>query len=180
LKFEGVKEDSIKKHLAEAAGAGLIVLYTVDGKAYLEIQDFGQRVQAKSKYPGPEDGSPDSSVIHGGSRRKTAVVGDGVEGEGGSTRTRTKRNPKTPLPDGFALSERVQTWAKERGFTRLSEHLDAFKAKCLANGYTYADWDSAFMEAVRNDWAKLGSSRNSTVNHGEPVKRPPPKREFPG
>lgn len=84
LKLDSVKEDSIKKHLAEAEGAGLIVLYTVAGKAYLEMQDFGQRIQSKSKFPAPPentnkppstpDEKQDSTVVHGGSPGKTALV----------------------------------------------------------------------------------------------------------
>ena len=80
LKVDSVKEDSIKKHLAEAVGAGLIVLYTVGGKEYLEIQDFGQRIQSKSKYPEPNGVPLKSTVDHGGSREKTALVGVGDEG----------------------------------------------------------------------------------------------------
>lgn len=95
LKLDSVKEDSIKKHLAEAEGAGLIVLYTVAGKAYLEMQDFGQRVQSKSKFPEPPgcideippttDAHQDSTVIHGDQQKKTALVGDGVEVEVGTS-----------------------------------------------------------------------------------------------
>ncbi len=94
LKLDSVKEDSIKKHLAEAEGAGLIVLYTVAGKAYLEMQDFGQRVQSKSKFPEPPEGideipptpdeHQDSTVIHGDPQKQTALVGDEVEVEGGT------------------------------------------------------------------------------------------------
>ena len=52
LKLDSVKEDSIMKHLAECVGAELIVLYTVEGKEYLEMRDFKQQVRAKdSKYP---------------------------------------------------------------------------------------------------------------------------------
>ena len=55
LKLDSVKEDSIKKHLTECADAGLIVLYTVADKAFLELQDFRQQVRAKdSKYPAPD------------------------------------------------------------------------------------------------------------------------------
>jgi hypothetical protein len=55
LKLDSVKEDSISKHLAECVDARLIVLYTVAGKAYLELQDFRQQVRAKdSKYPAPD------------------------------------------------------------------------------------------------------------------------------
>src|SRR5690606_33863767 len=94
LKLDSVKEDSIKKHLAEAEGAGLIVLYTVAGKAYLEMQDFGQRIQSKSKFPEPpgnSQGSPkipdedqDSTVIHGEPPEPAALVGDEVGVEGGT------------------------------------------------------------------------------------------------
>lgn len=90
LKLDSVKEDSIKKHLAEAEGAGLIVLYTVAGKAYLEMQDFNQRIQSKSKFPEPPeivdeplsnpDEKQDSTVTHGDSPGKTALVV--VEDEG--------------------------------------------------------------------------------------------------
>lgn len=63
LKLDSVKEDSIKKHLAEAEDAGLIVLYTVAGKAYLELQDFRQQVRAKeSKFP-PPDKHPLSTCV---------------------------------------------------------------------------------------------------------------------
>jgi hypothetical protein len=65
------------------------------------------------------------------------------------------RKPKTPLPEDFKISPAVYQWAKNKGHTRLDEHLESFKAKCRANGYQYIDWDSAFMEAVRSDWAKL-------------------------
>lgn len=52
LKLDSVKEDSISKHLAECVGARLIVLYTVEGKSYLELVDFRQQVRAKeSRYP---------------------------------------------------------------------------------------------------------------------------------
>jgi hypothetical protein len=161
-----VKEDSIKKHLAEAAGAGLVVLYTVGGKEYLEIQDFGQRIQSKSKFPEPTHSV--STVSHGGTREVTAMNGTppsstavvgvvvGVEGECGSdTRKRGRRAPKKPIPDDFGISERVRTWAEGKGFTRLEDHLEVFVSKAKANAYAYADWDSAFMGAIRDDWAKL-------------------------
>lgn len=93
---------------------------------------------------------------------------EGKEGKG-KEHASTTRVKKTPLNESFTVSERVKTWAIEKGHSRLSEHLDAFKAKAKANGYTYADWDSAFMEAIRNDWAKLSSSPSSTVSNGASV-----------
>jgi hypothetical protein len=55
-----------------------------------------------------------------------------------------------------------------KGFSLLDEHLEAFKAKCAAKGYSYADWDAAFQEAVRQDWAGL----RKTMGNG--AKRPTP------
>lgn len=75
---------------------------------------------------------------------------------------KSQRKPaKAPLPPDFGISTRVEAWATEKGHARLPEHLEAFKAKCRANGYTYADWDSAFMEAIRQDWAQLSTPKPS-------------------
>lgn len=171
LKVDSVKDDSIKKHLAEAAGAGLIVLYTVGGKEYLEIQDFGQRVQSKSKFPEPpvHSGStvnhgepPRETVGDGDSRFSTAVVGVVVEDEGVVGKMRGKPR-KTRLPDGFAISGRVKQWAEEKGHTRLPERLEHFVSAAKAKGYEYVDWDEAFMNAVRNDWANLGPGQGEAA-----------------
>jgi uncharacterized protein YdaU (DUF1376 family) len=67
----------------------------------------------------------------------------------------TPARKKVPLPSDFAVSPRVSAWATEKGFDRLPDHLDAFRRKAEMNAYRYADWDLAFMEAVREDWAKL-------------------------
>lgn len=80
---------------------------------------------------------------------------------GSTSRATPKRRaaPKRPLPEDFAVSPRVEAWAAQKGFGRLAEHLDAFRAKCVAHGYAYADWDAAFMEAIREDWAGLRGTR---------------------
>jgi hypothetical protein len=46
----------------------------------------------------------------------------------------------------------------------LEEHLESFTAKCRANGYCYADWDAAFMEAIRSNWARIGEDRGGNGN----------------
>lgn len=66
-----------------------------------------------------------------------------------------KSKRKTSIANDFVVSQRVQSWAKEKGFDRLDEHLDAFTRKAKMNGYQYLDWDLAFMEAIREDWAKI-------------------------
>lgn len=120
LKLDSVKEDSIKKHLAEAEGAGLIVLYTVAGKAYLEIQDFGQRIQSKSKFPEPPETTDDSpsfpderqkpTVNHGEPPKKTALVG--VEDEVNTLSGSPDDSP--PDPDPKAVAREVLAYLNQK------------------------------------------------------------------
>ena len=66
-----------------------------------------------------------------------------------------------PLPKDFEISGRVRVWAEKKGHGKLDEHLEAFKRKCRAKDYKYADWDDAFMEAIRENWAKLDATQRS-------------------
>ncbi len=61
------------------------------------------------------------------------------------------------LPEGFGISERVKTWAGEKGFANLDPHFDALVSYAKRKGATYADWDEALMEAIRKDWGGTGS-----------------------
>jgi len=65
------------------------------------------------------------------------------------------KTAKTQIPEDFEISERVRVWAAKGGFTMLEQHLDAFSRKCKAKAYENVSWDDAFMEAIREDWAKL-------------------------
>lgn len=72
------------------------------------------------------------------------------------TETEKKRACATRLPEGFAVSDRVLKWATARGLQGVIElHLEAFISTCRAKGYTYVDWDEAFMNAVRKNWARI-------------------------
>jgi hypothetical protein len=62
LKLDRVSEPDVVKWLGECSNTGLVRLYTVEGKEYLEILKFGQRLRAmKSRYPAP-DGSGGHSL----------------------------------------------------------------------------------------------------------------------
>jgi len=81
--------------------------------------------------------------------------------------TPEKRKPtKTTLPDGFGISEAVREWAKQNGYTRLQEHLECFIGYAKAHGKTYADWDQAFKNCIRDNWAKLDNSTSQVVGQG--------------
>lgn len=82
-----------------------------------------------------------------------------------------KRKPqKAPMPEDFVVSERVRVWAAGKGYGQLDDHLEAFKRKASANGYVYANWDDALMEAIREDWAKLRGRKPNGV-------APPPEQQ---
>jgi hypothetical protein len=61
------------------------------------------------------------------------------------------------IPDNFSVSDRVIKWANEKGYRDLEKHLEHFVILAQAKGYTYTDWDAAFMNAIRNNWAKVPS-----------------------
>jgi len=86
----------------------------------------------------------------------------------------------TAMPADFGVSERVTAWAKREGFDRLEEHCSAFKRKVAAKGYTYASWDDAFMEAIREDWAKLRGRPANGAAPPAPDSRPGGGRAYLG
>lgn len=76
----------------------------------------------------------------------------------------SKKQRATSIPEDFAVSDRVAEWAAVKGFGQLDEHLAAFIRKAKAKGYTYQSWDDAFMEAIREDWAKLRTPGRAQQN----------------
>jgi len=66
-----------------------------------------------------------------------------------------KNKQKRKIPSNFTISERVRLWAKKKGHTNLEEHLENFVLASKAKGYKYESWDDAFMNAIRNNWAKI-------------------------
>ena len=71
------------------------------------------------------------------------------------------RTPETGIPENFGISERVRAWAERKGYANLEDHLENFIGQCRAKSYVYADWDDAFMNAIRKDWAEIRSGRNA-------------------
>lgn len=52
--LDQIREADLQRLSAECARAGLIRLYSVDGKEFLQVEQFKQRTRAMvSKYPGP-------------------------------------------------------------------------------------------------------------------------------
>lgn len=162
--------------------AGFIVRYVAEGKACIQILQFSKHQaphvrEAASELPAPSTtqegaehnlggaepspGSPDSGFL---------IPDSGLRiEECPAPAAPAKAKPedrKTAIPDGFCISERVRTWAYRKGFGQLEAHLEAFVSKCKAKAYKNVSWDDAFMEAIREDWAKL---RGRTANGAPPA-----------
>lgn len=71
---------------------------------------------------------------------------------------------KTSIPDDFKISDKVREWADKEGYLYLQKHFDNFVSAAEANGYKYVNWDSAFMNAVRNNWARITPLKKGLVN----------------
>jgi len=145
-----------------------ILRYQVGSKKYILVLEFVKhqnphKNETESEIPDPEEIGTVSEII--GSTRADSLSSDSGflipdypdpdKPAAPSTPKAKAEDRKTPIPADFQISERVRTWAEKGGYTRLDEHLDAFRRKCEANGYKKVNWDSAFMEAIREDWAKL-------------------------
>lgn len=72
LALEKVSESDVSSGLAACEEAGLVRLYSVEGKEYLQIANYGQRRQARPKYPLP----PCDTVGHDEARCATVRHGD--------------------------------------------------------------------------------------------------------
>jgi len=69
--------------------------------------------------------------------------------------------PKKPkpilknIPDDFGISDQVRVWAQKDNHQNLELHLERFIEYAKSNAKKYADWDSAFKRAIREDWGKV-------------------------
>jgi hypothetical protein len=173
LRVDRVREADILRWLAECESARLIALFAHNVEAsssrwitvatlapgvkaglaalekpYLKMLDTRWQVRAEAKFPLPPDNNckqPESPV------HLDVVVDVDVVDAG-----KKRRKQKTPLPDDFCISDRVRVWGQKNGIFNLDRHLEDFISKCRAKDYQYVDWDEAFMNAVRNDWARIG------------------------
>ena len=95
--------------------------------------------------PPPPDGDafPDDSA-NSGAKPETAQAPRAAK--------KPRKPVNTPIAEDFAISDRVRRWAAAQGVTELEAHFEHFVTKCKAKGYEYADWDAAFMGAIRDNW----------------------------
>lgn len=74
-----------------------------------------------------------------------------------SGKPKKSKNVLRTLPDDFCISERVKNWAIKENHQNIELHLERFKEIAIMKRYKYADWDLAFMKAIREDWGKVNT-----------------------
>lgn len=93
LKLDSIREADISRWMAECQKAGLIVLYESEGKEYLQIVDFGQRLdKSKPKFPQPKETGNDFPETGNDFRAETETGNEKRENE----RESGEESPPTP------------------------------------------------------------------------------------
>ena len=149
---ESATVPKIETWLTELAKAGLIQRYSVDGKPFLAIAKWEQRVRSRPKYASPESAGCQPIV---GQVSDKVPTDDGL----GKGKGKGKGATKTALPDSWIPeSKTVERLSREFGLCvpeDVERYVAAFRDACKAKGYVYADFDAAFSNCVRQDWPKF-------------------------
>lgn len=74
LRLDHVSESDVRKWKAGCANAGVVRLYSVDSKPFIEVLKFDQRMRGKPRWPEPIGGDSPSDVSE--SRRPAATRGE--------------------------------------------------------------------------------------------------------
>ncbi|AXF07295.1 hypothetical protein CUJ91_04695 [Paraburkholderia graminis] len=172
----GMSKDSVKRAIAELAEKGLIEVRRQSSNGVNLPNQYTLKVGSSVGVVGADSTQGvDADSTHGRCSQHPGVGADTTEGGcsqqggvGADSTTNQEVKPgskpksiKVPLPENFAISERVREWAAEKGHGRLEERFEHFVGTAKAKGYKYVDWDSAFENAVRDDWAKLGRDQRA-------------------
>lgn len=153
---------SIRRGLQELSGIGYVALGKAsDGQRIGRIPKFSEHQRVDKASPSK---IKEKTITWDDSTNPPGMVEESsrTEKEVGSR----KRNAvASPLPEGFGISDRVTKWAAQHGLAGVLElHFEAFVSTCKAKGYTYVDWDEAFMNAVRKNWAKIEPPRQRNAD----------------
>lgn len=171
LKLNTVHDSHITEWLDECVSQGLVQNYTgVDGKRYLLVLKFGQRVQSKSKFPEPRSDTDESTVDHGGSPKPTEENGlvvdvdvDVDEGDIGAPKGASRGIGLQAWLDSLGESEAIPAddpifdYASKTGipieFLELS--WKRFCEDMAERNKRQKDWRAHYRNAVRGNWYKI-------------------------
>jgi hypothetical protein len=83
LKLDHVSDSDVRKWLDGCSNAGVIRAYSVDGKEFIEVLRFNQRIRGNPKWPAP-DGDPPQSAASRGDCRPSSETLTGTETHSGT------------------------------------------------------------------------------------------------
>lgn len=190
-KVDEVKEADVERWLAATVEKGLVRLYSVDDKPYLEIQKFGQRART-AKYPAPLpieescSNAPQSAAFCGKVRQSAAKcglgVGEGVgEDEDVGEGEKANKLPKA-LPYPRSIEEIAQLMKSTASCGLRGEELEKCATRffdtmeeCgwrLRNGLPIADWRASARKYALSWQANIA---NRPIGAGKGAGRPAPR-----
>lgn len=79
-----------------------------------------------------------------------------------------KKIIKKLIPSDFNISDGVRKWASENNHHNLEKHLEGFIDYAKSGAKKYADWDSAFKRAIREDWFKVNKPGYQNNGYQQP------------
>lgn len=161
---ESVKPADIERWLSSIAGKALIARYTKDGKPYLAVNKWEQRVRSRQKYPSPTDDGCTTVDGHLSDISQTSVgLGKG-KGKGKGAGSRKVRDLLPLSSDWVPSRQTSEKLCREFGLVPedVDRYVAAFHDICKAKGYEYRDFDAAFANAVRQDWPRYRTGRQES------------------
>lgn len=175
LHLDKVSDADIGKWLTACVNAALVSVYPAsDGKRYLQILDFGQRIQSKSKFPEPTESRSEvplrlvansdvqkSTVVHGESPQVTALVGVGVEV--GKEPTPSLRSGVRPCAEsgagtGDEQTDDVPTGRRKRVTPACPvERIADLWDECLPEKRSVTLWNDGRRAAIGARWREMAA-----------------------
>lgn len=184
-RFTQIKTDADSiKVMSDLLDADMARRYEVEGREYWHLPRFTTHRQyiVRRCPPSPWDVElgplgKEQRVYNRGHAKKVATTSQqrsndvaqgvevGVEVEKVKNNTRADKPRRTVLPPDFTLSEKTLEWCKARTIPvqELQARYDWFKDYARSSGKQYADWQAAFKNSVRGNWAKLNPGEYGTA-----------------
>lgn len=153
---ESITEEMIISAVAECEAAGVTTIYEVDGKRYIWIHDFGQRLRYgnKLKFPLP----PFFAAAGGGNRPEVEIeveveIETEIEDEDGDKKSPKRKHsfPDSPFFDFDYLKERLISAGPPYSEVDFIHYYDSAKNGSKSKGYKYLNWKAAIMNWIRMD-----------------------------
>lgn len=160
----------VGKLLNQLDAHGFILRYQTTGQHYIQILAFTKHQsphfkEGQSTIPAPD--KPESSLSQEQDKHETnperaaLIVDCGLPLPDSPLPSKAKAPRLTRCPLDFQISDRVKSWAADKGHKDLEAHFEKFMSYVKTKAPKYLDWDEALMVCIRENWAKVGQGKNS-------------------